>query len=216
MAKMTNPEEERQYYRDVNRGTDESKRTSLVSCQKCDTIFSSEAKFKAHYDYKHSKRYRTTYQCSHCKYSTNDRWKMTMHERCHTGDKPHVCQVCERPFSRLDALKQHLNRHTLETPYVCSVCGQGFYSRSGLSRHRFKHMDATEYPIQCTQCGKTFTGKYHLKSHLVTHTHEKNYACDLCGGKYARRNALTKHKRKVHGATASSSPPVATASTEQD
>ncbi|GFW38539.1 hypothetical protein TNCV_4149121 [Trichonephila clavipes] len=44
-----------------------------------------------------------------------------MHLLSHTNEKPHVCEVCNKSFSRLSYLKEHLRIHTKEKPHVCET-----------------------------------------------------------------------------------------------
>lgn len=36
---------------------------------------------------------------------------MSKHMLCHTGEKKHVCTVCDRPFRRPEHLKVHMKTH---------------------------------------------------------------------------------------------------------
>ncbi len=42
----------------------------------------------------------------------------------------------------------------------------------------------------CSQCGKSFTRKRHLKDHLVTPSSEKPFSCSQCGNTYNIKKAL--------------------------
>ena len=45
---------------------------------------------------------------------------------------------------------------------------------------------------ECLECGKAFSLKGTLKTHMVVHT-EKNYQCSECGKAFARKGQLKTH-----------------------
>ena len=51
--------------------------------------------------------------------------------------------------------------------------------------------DHTVYP--CDFCDKVFANKYHLASHLVTHTGERSFECRYCQKSFGRRSTLRAH-----------------------
>ncbi|KAL1717094.1 hypothetical protein EV715DRAFT_292630 [Schizophyllum commune] len=54
---------------------------------------------------------------------------------------PHICEVCDKHFSRPSMLSTHMNIHTGATPYLCKYpdCPARFNARSNAMRHRFRH-----------------------------------------------------------------------------
>lgn len=49
------------------------------------------------------------------------RYKMLIHIRTHTNEKPHRCPTCNKSFSRLENLKIHNRSHTGQHKYVFAL-----------------------------------------------------------------------------------------------
>jgi uncharacterized Zn-finger protein len=52
------------------------------------------------------------HMCSYCNYSTGKRYLLARHMKCHSEDRPHKCNVCERGFKTIASLTNHVNTHT--------------------------------------------------------------------------------------------------------
>ncbi|KAL1022550.1 hypothetical protein UPYG_G00029170 [Umbra pygmaea] len=89
--------------------------------------------------------------------------------------------------------------------YPCPHCALGFtierfFHRHLKRDHREQYIDMLNSgeimanQATCPQCGKCFSNKYVMKTHLRSHTGEKPYHCAECGRNYALADSLKKHK----------------------
>ncbi|XP_077560731.1 zinc finger protein 711-like [Haemaphysalis longicornis] len=139
------------------------------------------------------------FQCSYCPYSSDLNARVIRHEKTHTGERPFVCPLCPKSFTQGAHLQKHLRTvHAKERRHSCEVCGQCFSQSSSLVRHRqLAHMGESPSFV-CSQCGKGFTQKGNLDTHLLTHTGERPHACDTCPARFTRLGDMKRHKMSVH------------------
>jgi len=69
--------------------------------------------------------------------------------------------------------------------------------KSAVSKMKHKHLssnnksDAAE--LTCTFCGKMFKAVCDLKRHIVQHTGERAWQCEVCAKSFGRKDGLTRH-----------------------
>ncbi|XP_010214924.1 PREDICTED: zinc finger protein 740-like [Tinamus guttatus] len=56
-----------------------------------------------------------------------------------------------------------------------------------------------EKPFECDVCDMRFIQKYHLERHKRVHSGEKPYQCERCLQSFSRTDRLLRHKRMCQG-----------------
>ncbi|XP_023275268.1 zinc finger protein GLIS3-like isoform X2 [Seriola lalandi dorsalis] len=104
----------------------------------------------------------------------NARYKLLIHMRVHSGEKPNKCtfEGCKKAFSRLENLKIHLRSHTGEKPYLCQHpgCHKAFSNSSDRAKHQRTHLDTKPYACQVPGCAKRYTDPSSLRKHVKSHS----------------------------------------------
>ncbi|XP_063959856.1 zinc finger protein 420-like [Lytechinus pictus] len=121
--------------------------------------------------------------------------------------KGYVCGVCGQQFALELVYNAHMITHSVVDGQRCELCGDLFPTKEDLLGHACmqgsrvaengdnqSHLDANK-PFVCTFCGKRFSHKEYLRTHVRIHTGEKPYSCRFCDKSFTQGSARNTHER---------------------
>lgn len=132
-------------------------------------------------------------QCYICKRTPFTLKRLRTHLKKHEDKKPFKCFVCGEVYR----LKFDLDHHLCQGDQItCEYCPEVFHTLNGILTHLKMH-NADLLVYKCTRCIKEFNLTNLLKYHDAFHDRYQ-FACKICGKKFATRQTTTNHTRLVH------------------
>lgn len=161
---------------------EEDTRVPVCHWENCGLQFPSLQQLVSHIEHEHAialQPYVCYWEkCPRRKKPFDARYKLVTHLRCHTGERPYMCNhsMCGRKFSRLENLKLHKRTHTGEKPYMChhENCGKRFNNTSDRAKHMKTHITRKPYLCKFPGCDKAYTDPSSMRKHIKFAHKSKN------------------------------------------
>merc|ERR1712181_170372 len=84
------------------------------------------------------------------------------------------------------------NKHmAVKETFLCTFCGKGFTKKANLESHITLHTGEKRY--SCTQCDKKFRSHSVYQNHLRYHKGKKEFVCTYCGKAFMQKSHLQRH-----------------------
>ncbi|XP_063243121.1 zinc finger protein 16-like [Bacillus rossius redtenbacheri] len=176
-----------------------------MTCLTCNKSFSNEAIFRKHRNL-HDPRCWDQFRCKVCQRPCRDAEALRSHAALHTGNKPHMCDMCGRTYNRYANMLKHRKQHkpSAQWKHRCQPCDSTFEHMRDLSAHMqsvhglsqtgadgVKKKPAVKWV--CRFCGKVISTKLSLQDHERIHTGAKPFVCEWCGREFRSRPNLLQH-----------------------
>nr|XP_046259564.1 zinc finger E-box-binding homeobox 2a isoform X2 [Scatophagus argus]XP_046259565.1 zinc finger E-box-binding homeobox 2a isoform X2 [Scatophagus argus] len=152
----------------------------LLTCPYCDRGYKRLTSLKEHIKYRHE-RIEESFACPLCADTFSNRTQLERHMTTH---KPTREQMMNRRGPRMEPWG---------TPQVIFVHLDEQQSTQTTIPPPLLNEGAGNRKFKCSECGKAFKYKHHLKEHLRIHSGEKPYECSNCKKRFSHSGSYSSH-----------------------
>ncbi|KAH3836352.1 putative zinc finger protein 66 [Dreissena polymorpha] len=146
----------------------------------------------------HKQRMHTfSLKCDECGHVFGMKKDLNRHVKRVHGEPSYVCEICQRHYKFRRAYVSHMKCHDsdyVKQDYPCEICGKTFSTKYVLTTHVNAAHLGIKKSYVCPTCGKTFTQRSSYLMHANVHAGIKPYVCHVCGKAFSYDKSLKEHK----------------------
>eukprot|EP01084_Bolivina_argentea_P070921 128962_1 len=146
-------------------------------CELCERAFNNKKGLKNHKNNIHKR----PFKCKDCGRGFGTKAYLQGHvisKHTKEEDKPFQCRYCDHGTHSLRNIRKHEMTHCKDKPYKCKECGKAFKGERSLEIHcKTIHVAEEDKEHECNVCQKRFALKSRLKTHILSHSTDKQFKC---------------------------------------
>ena len=178
-----------------------------LTCIHCGMYFKSKLNLNRHAVIHTNKK---PFACALCDATFPNHQSLSVHKRwTHKYKrKPEPisgfrCIQCSMSFKTVLHLNRHMITHSNKKSFACTLCDATFKTHQSRLMHKrniheFKRKWQCKNILTCNHCGKSFKSSLCLNRHLVTHTNERPFVCNVCTTTFQTYQSMARHKKMIH------------------
>lgn len=163
-------------------------------CPFCASVFSSTIRLSHHISQHVEVNINAGIICCEVQYTERESFikhLLESHVICWEDNVTNICRTCGFSADTHNALQihivdEHANEHDIKKSKEINK----------LLKDSTRHQKYI--PVACPECHKVFSNKYHMLTHVKSHSEITRYICELCEKTYSNASNLSNHKRLVH------------------
>ncbi|XP_074602054.1 uncharacterized protein LOC141855795 isoform X2 [Brevipalpus obovatus] len=152
-------------------------------CKTCHSWFGLQDSFTHHLETESHR-----HECSYCGLHFALPSSRRTHIQSHHSEKSDICEICKEKQGSKERLFAHLVEHNIV--FECNRCMRKFYQREQLNAHMETHGESLNCPWK--NCTKKIM-RSALNTHIRQHRIESESKCSFCGKGFSSKQVLQTH-----------------------